>query len=115
MYQPGYSLMGIAYGAKSLFESYNKTRNVSFVGWSDDGKFGFIAKGKNRGKGGRKAQAVKAPALNVGDVVYAAPSREEGQQHRPGRRSVCAAGPPEEGAAAWTRSARGSSLIASRV
>ena len=69
MYQPGYSLMGIAYGAKSLFESYNKTRNVSFVGWSDDGKFGFIAKGKNRGKGGRKAQAVKAPALNVGDVV----------------------------------------------
>ncbi|MFK7822477.1 MAG: hypothetical protein AB8G99_27530, partial [Planctomycetaceae bacterium] len=33
MYQPGYSLMGLAFGSKSLFESFNRVRNASFVGW----------------------------------------------------------------------------------
>ncbi len=66
MYQPGYSLMGLAFGSKNLFESYNKTRNVSFVGWSDDGKFGFIAK---PGRNGRKAKLIDAPKLESGDEI----------------------------------------------
>ena len=66
MYQPGYSLMGLAFGAKSLFESYNKVRNASFVGWTDNGKFGFAAK---TGRSGRKAKLVDAPKLSSGDVV----------------------------------------------
>ena len=69
MYQPGYSLMGLAFGAKSLLESYNKARNVSMVGWSDDGKFGFLGKPGKAARGGRKARLVDVPDLKPGDVV----------------------------------------------
>ncbi|MBG85841.1 MAG: hypothetical protein CMO80_02945 [Verrucomicrobiales bacterium] len=69
MYQPGYSLMGFAFGAKNLFESYNKVRNASFVAWSDNGKFGFVGKAKNRGRGGREARLADVPKLKAGDVI----------------------------------------------
>ena len=69
MYRPGYSLMGFAVGAKSLFESYGRIRNASMVGWSDDGRFGFTGKPGNRNRGGRKAKQIPAPELKAGDVV----------------------------------------------
>lgn len=69
MYQPGYSLMGLAFGSKNLFESYNKVRNASFVGWTDDGKFGFAKKGGNRNRGGRAARLVSVPKLTEGDAI----------------------------------------------
>jgi hypothetical protein len=78
MYQPGYSLMGLAFGSKNLFESYNKARNASFVGWSDDGKFGFV---KRPGRGGRKAMLVDAPALKPGDVVEISLKAEPKEEH----------------------------------
>lgn len=52
MNQAGYGLIGMAIGAKSLLESYGKTRNVTLVGWTDDGSFSFT--GKGRGAGRRK-------------------------------------------------------------
>ncbi|MEM9366115.1 MAG: twin-arginine translocation signal domain-containing protein [Planctomycetota bacterium] len=69
MYRPGHSLMGFAFGAKSLFESYGRVRRASFLGWSDDGRFGFTAKSGKRNVGGRKPQQVSAPKLEPGDVV----------------------------------------------
>ena len=39
MYQDGYGFMGLAIGAKSLFESYKKVRHAIQIGWSDDGRF----------------------------------------------------------------------------
>lgn len=69
MYQPGYGLMGLAFGAKNLFESYNKVRNASFVAWSDEGKFGFFPPTSNRGGGKRSARLINAPKFRIGDVI----------------------------------------------
>ncbi len=76
MYQPGYGLMGLAYGSKNFYESYTKVRNVSFVAWTDNGKFGFVAKGKNRGRNPRPAKQVDAPELKAGDQVEISLSAE---------------------------------------
>ena len=72
MFQPGYSLIGLAFGSKNLFESYNRTRHVSFVGWTSDGRFGFVKKQGNRNRGGRPAKLVDAPMLESGDVITVA-------------------------------------------
>jgi len=77
MYQPGYSLMGLACGSKNLFESYNRVRNAWFVGWSDDGQFGFAGRSGKRG-GGRAAKLVAAPTLQAGDVVEISLTAEPG-------------------------------------
>ena len=69
MFRPGYSLMGIAFGAKNLFESYNKVRHAMFVAWTDDGKFGFAKKPGSRNRGGRPAKQIDAPKLKPGDQV----------------------------------------------
>ena len=70
MFQPGYGLMGIALGAKSVFESYGKVRNSTVIGWSDDGQFGFASMPKGaRNQGGRKAALTDAPPLKPGDKV----------------------------------------------
>lgn len=66
MFQPGYGLMGLAFGSKNLFESYDKVRNATFVTWRDDGKFGFLRKSS---RGGRPSKWVDAPVLEEGDVV----------------------------------------------
>ena len=36
MYQDGFGLMGVAIGAKSVFESYTKIANAIQIGWMDD-------------------------------------------------------------------------------
>lgn len=66
MYQPGYGLLGLAFGAKSLFESYDKVRNTEFVGWTDDGQFGFLG---TSGKGGIPAALQAAPEVRIGDTL----------------------------------------------
>jgi hypothetical protein len=69
MNQPSYSLLGLAFGSQNLFESYNRARHASFVGWSVDGKFGFIGKAGKQGRGGRKANLVDTPVLKPGDEI----------------------------------------------
>lgn len=77
MYQPGYGQMGIAFGAKSLFESFNKIRQTTIVGWSDDGKFGFT---KNKAKNTPKTPAkVAAPQLQAGDQIEIRINVKEGE------------------------------------
>ena len=50
MYQPGYGMMGIAFGAKSLFESFGRVRQASITGLTDDEVFGFVKRPKSRQK-----------------------------------------------------------------
>ena len=69
MYQPGYSVMGLAFGAKSVFESYNKVRNAQFVAWTDNEEFGFAKKSGKAKQGGRAANLVDTAKLKKGDVV----------------------------------------------
>lgn len=66
-FQPGYGMMGLAFGAKSLFESYGKIRNANLVAWTDDAQFGFA--GKGRGRNSRKAKKLPTPELKPGDIV----------------------------------------------
>ena len=70
MYQPGHGLMGVAIGAKSVFESYGKVRNSTVIGWTDDGKFGFVIQPRGARNQARKKEAVTdAPPLKPGDKV----------------------------------------------
>ncbi|MFT5131014.1 MAG: hypothetical protein ACI8W8_004647 [Rhodothermales bacterium] len=72
MCQPGYGLMGIAIGSKSLFESYGKIRNASIIGWQDDGKFGVLVPAKPRSKKSkepRPPKPVAAPTLKPGESI----------------------------------------------
>ena len=48
MYHDGYGRMGIAIGAKSLFESYGKINNAVRVVWSDDNTLQIVPPGKGR-------------------------------------------------------------------
>ncbi len=64
MHQDGFALMGIAFGAKSVFESYDKIRHTSFAAWADDQTL-RLTSGKNRQKG--NAQSTDAPSLKPGD------------------------------------------------
>ena len=67
MYQDGYGCFGLAFGAKSLFESYGKVRNTTQLIWSDDGKLSFRAPGKNRQN--FQSEKKSAPRLKRGDKV----------------------------------------------
>ena len=66
-FQAGSGKLGIAFGAKSLLESYNKTRNVLQLVWCDDSKLRFVASGKPRSQ--KMPSAVDAPKLKRGDQV----------------------------------------------
>lgn len=71
MYQSGYALMGIAIGAKSLFESFDKATNAAQIAWSDDGSLSLTRRvaGK-KGAGNRSAnQRHAAFELTPGDTV----------------------------------------------
>ena len=68
MYQDGEGFMGLAIGAKSLYESYGKMRNVTLIGWSDDGQLRFEAKNNKLEKNKRHLSAA-TPALKPGDEV----------------------------------------------
>lgn len=63
MHQAGYGLMGLAFGAESLFESYHKTRNVSFLSWSDDGRLAFS--GNQLKKGGSNPEGRVSAGVNL--------------------------------------------------
>ncbi|MCR9202697.1 MAG: alkaline phosphatase D family protein [Planctomycetaceae bacterium] len=49
MYTAGYGWMGLAFGSKSVFESYGKIRNTLQVVWSDNDELALIAP-KNRSR-----------------------------------------------------------------
>ncbi len=75
MYQPGYGLIGLAIGGKSLFESYGKERQATLIGWQDDHTFGVIkepstgkGKGNTAGQARKGPKSVSAPALQPGDT-----------------------------------------------
>lgn len=68
MYRDGYGRMGVAFGAKSMFESYNKVRNAIQLVWGDDNKLRFVLPGRDKQK--RKTPSpVDAPALRKGDKI----------------------------------------------
>lgn len=64
MFQPGHGAMGIAFGSKSLFESYQKIRHAVQSVWCDDESLRIIT-GKKKQASSRKA----APKLNVDQKV----------------------------------------------
>jgi Fe-S-cluster containining protein len=65
MYQDGYGYFGVAFGAKSVWESYGKNRNAIQIVWSDDGKFRFLPEKKAQGKNA----VADAPKFKPGDTV----------------------------------------------
>ena len=71
MYQPGYGLMGIALGSKSLLESYGKVVNASQIAWADDGKVMFVDRARWKQGVGPQHSKVSHDAfdLSPGDVV----------------------------------------------
>ncbi|MEM7477611.1 MAG: hypothetical protein AAF483_21700 [Planctomycetota bacterium] len=72
MYQDGRGWLGIAFGAKSLFESFNRIRHANQIVWSDDGKLQCVVPAKQR-----KTMKVKprvVPRLKRGDKVSIAMS-----------------------------------------
>ena len=71
MHQDGYGMLGLACGAKSLFESYHRVRHAVQVAWSDDGQLQLIMPrggGKKRGQPPRP-RTVAAKRLQPGDRV----------------------------------------------
>ena len=81
MFQPSYSLAGLAFGSKCLFESFNRVRNASFVGLTSDGKFGFTGKASRRGGGGRKPKLVDAIPLKPGETFTITLTAEPKDNH----------------------------------
>ncbi|MEM7387079.1 MAG: hypothetical protein AAF514_19245, partial [Verrucomicrobiota bacterium] len=55
MHQPGYGMIGIAFGGRSLLEGYGRDRHATIVGWTDDNRLSVIREGgkKARKKGGK--------------------------------------------------------------
>ena len=72
MHSPGNGWLGIAIGARSLFESYTRIRHAIQIVWSDDGSLRLVAP-KSRRKNQQVVKLpdarVKAPALKAGDTV----------------------------------------------
>ncbi len=64
MFQPGTGLMGIAIGAKSVFESHTQLRETSMVAWTDDQKWRLIPPTKMK-KGKSKRQRAKDKAAHA--------------------------------------------------
>lgn len=68
MYQDGYGLMGVAIGARSVFESYESIVNAIVVGWSDDRKLGFCFPTKpNKKSADQNLQSKESIKLKPGD------------------------------------------------
>ena len=66
MFQDGYGQLGVAFGAKCLFESYQKSRHVLQAVWSDDQKLSLLGPRMPRNRWSVDAQAF---ALKPGDEV----------------------------------------------
>jgi len=71
MYQDGYGLFGIAFGAKSIFESFNKATKVSLAVWNDAGELALMQGRKGSGRNAAAGEVLKrkAPELQPGDSV----------------------------------------------
>lgn len=70
MFQRGYGLMGLVIGAKNLFESYHKTRHATVVGWTDDGRFSIVPKGKKNKQPTSDSNSANVPRdWNPGDRI----------------------------------------------
>lgn len=62
MNQPGHGMLGIAFGGKSLFESFTKVRNATIAAWTDDGTLRFDSRNKSDPK-----IVTNGPVLKPGD------------------------------------------------
>lgn len=71
MFQPGYGLMGIAIGSKSLLESYNRVTNATQITWADNATVSIVDRARwKKGVGLQHANfSHKAIALESGDLV----------------------------------------------
>ena len=76
MYNDGHGLMGLAIGAKSLFESYGQVRNATPLAWTDNNQLCVMRpKGQGSPQGGLTAdrlqpsKSIAAPKLKPGDRV----------------------------------------------
>lgn len=73
MNQPGYGLMGIAFGAKTQFDSFNVSNRAWRLAWSDDAKLHLQPPNRKRRGAAQppsfKATNSKAPELSPGDRV----------------------------------------------
>ena len=71
MFEKGYGNLGIAFGAKSIFESYGKIAQAHQVVWSDKPNLELIRAKKGAGSKAAKGAVfrVKAPSLSPGDQV----------------------------------------------
>lgn len=71
MYQPGYGLMGVVFGARTQFDSYNVSNQAWRFVWSDDGKLTLERPGKRRGKQRQEPRRIdtRTKALSPGDRI----------------------------------------------
>ena len=71
MYQDGYGLFGIAFGATSVFESYDKAGKVNHAVWTDKGEFALMQGRKSSGRNAAPGKVLKEgfPELSPGDSV----------------------------------------------
>ena len=71
--EPGYSLMGICFGGRTLFESWNGGGEEGdacwYAAWRDDGGFGVYDHTTDDAKAVQLDSATEAPALKAGDRV----------------------------------------------
>ena len=71
--EPGYSLMGICFGGRTLFESWNGAGKEGdacwYAAWRDDGAFGVYDHTTDAAKTVQPGAAKKGPALQPGDEV----------------------------------------------
>ena len=71
--EPGYSLMGICFGGRTLFESWNGGGEEGdacwYAAWRDDGSFGVYDHTTDDAKAVQLDSATEAPALKAGDRV----------------------------------------------
>ncbi len=69
MYQPGYGLLGLAFGSATLFESFGQGgqdgKAAWFAAWRDDGQFGLY----DHGPGDAPAAPRATAAPKAGDVL----------------------------------------------
>ena len=63
MFQDGYSLAGICFGARTMFDSSGFGGFVKFAGWLDDGKFGLF---RSQGSFGWGEEGFVSPAVTHG-------------------------------------------------
>ncbi len=68
MYQSGYGLIGIAFGAQNLFDSYGTSDLVWTAVWSDDGYLS-VHEGRDGGKKGKVHRSKKPLELLPGDTA----------------------------------------------